>query len=318
MSHYGYGLAHARAAAVSVVLLACGLNQPARAAAAMCVNGVFDVKAQVVFIDPADGVPTKRAINGQETDLELNGVLCSGESISLPANGKVRQIVIYQAGKNVLVRAGDPPFKVKSGILAYAGRALAFADGLLGAAGELGAPPDIAVDTTSRSSLSELSAAPWLGADLPPQRLTRDLAAIVMWDGGSGPFTCSVQSKRAKILWKRKSERVRWCELRSSLTGSSRLVVHDAAGHSLSWTIARAPWSDVPRPEWISVAQSSVPPADRTAWALWLWTTAGPEWRLQALSMLNDLARSEFLARYARDSILAGTEEFAPSTRGRR
>jgi hypothetical protein len=304
-----------RGPAAALLLLAYLIHQPLGAVPKGCSGGVFGIEAQVVLIDPAGASLMKRAPNGKQLPVNIDSFICAGDSISVPANGPVKKIVLYHGGRTVSLARGQT-FTNEEGVSVYASQALEFVSNFLHELGEIKSPPDLAVDTTSRGD-ADASAAirkpRFLGERLPSQRLTPAIAPIVTWKDGAAPFVCEAQSGEGATLWTVKvPDSKRSCAFTSDLTKVSRVTVHDAQAQTVTWDITPASWSDVPRPEWISSASFSGSAADRTAWAFWLWKEAGPEWRLQALSMLNELASQEFLAGYLRDNILAETAGYAP------
>jgi hypothetical protein len=95
-------------------------------------------------------------------------------------------------------------------------------------------------------------------------------------------------------------------------TNPARLEVRESGGDdlltgdNLTWRLTAASDRDLPRPPWLSRAKAIVGDADRTAWAVWLFKSGDPTWRLQSLSMLQSARGTVWFAGYFLDSVLLG------------
>ena len=302
-------------ALVIAVVLAPGF---ATAGEPACPRGWFGIQAMVTRIDPSTGKVGKRPVGGRSADVVVNGVLCEGETLLFPKGSEKVVVELYEAGRVVIVDARQEPYTIRGGASEVLSAALAYvATAFEGALG-LGLPPSRPQPTASRgkdapeaASTRQIQAILHL-RNLPRQRITDGTRPVVAWREGAGPYACQALSDGTAVLWARTDLDAGWCEFGADMQRTARLVVRDARGRSAGWNVVRAVWTEVPRPEWIALGTPVVSSADLTAWAIWIWEKAGPQWRLQSLGMLNAEASSEWLASYFLDSVLAETPLLAP------
>jgi hypothetical protein len=290
----------------------------ANAATKPCPGGPSSIKAEVIRIDPPKGPAKKQTAGGREQPIEEGDFICADEGIALPVGGPVRRIELYVGGRRQVVEPRRP-FKAGSGIASFLREAGALIGDLFESSGELRAPPDAPRPTAPRGSLPadpehtmSIRALRALSG-LPVQRLTHDVRPVVAWREGVGPYRCRAAWGDARASAEISvGEATSWCTIEPAPTGAQRLMVRDARGGSVSWDAEWVAWKEVPRPTWMPGGTGPTSTADRAAWALWLWRDAEDYWRLQALSMMNELASREWLAAYLRDGVLGQLARLSP------
>lgn len=288
-------------------------------AAKLCPSGWFGVAAQIVRIEPAGALASKRLASGQEELVDVGEFVCAGDMLELKPGGRVSKVELHAQGQKKVLISPDR-FESKQGAISYATQALAFVmTGIARGAESIKPPPDIPGPTAARGGNASAPAmvlqirAMRLLRDLPRQSLTADVQPVLSWREGIEPYVCQAMSDLGDVVWQEPRPRATsWCEMASDLDQAAQLAVRDARGRTVSWNIRRVAWSEVPRPEWIGLATNAQSSADRTAWAWWLWKVAGPAWRLQALAMLHEMAPKEFVAGYLRNQLLAESAQYAP------
>lgn len=284
-------------------------------AASICSAGLFGVVAQIVRVEPAGSMLSKRLTDGKVEQVTANDVICAGERLEVTRSGGLRIVEIYTRGQKKEIVPIDS-FEAPSGPLAYSADALSYLSGFIGGVNGIKPPPQIPLPTAVRGSAGASSLPTDLFAlrslkGLPRQKLVTGVAPLLSWRGGKGPYTCVALSDVGEVVWKAAIDGSHsWCLTSGGLTQAVQLQVRDAQGQRLRWNIAFVAPGDVPRPAWLSKGDV-VSPADGTAWAVWLWKSSGDEWRLHALAMLNQLAETEWSAGYLRDNLLAGFSAFA-------
>ena len=303
--------------ALAALLLGIVASGDGRAAKA-CPSGLFGVAAQIVRIEPAGALASKRLASGQEELIGADGLVCAGDTLELKPGGPVSKVELYTQGQKKVLVSPDR-FESKQGAISYAAQALKFVTDIVLGAESIKPPPDIPGPTAARggnantpSMVLQIRAMRFLH-DLPRQSLTADVQPVLSWRDGVEPYVCQAMSDLGDVVWQEPRPGVTsWCEMALGQAQAAQLVVRDARGRTESWNIRRVTWSEVPRPEWIGRASEALSSADRTAWAWWLWKVAGPAWRLQALAMLHEMAPKEFVAGYLRNQLLAESAQYAP------
>ena len=309
---------HTTSHIAALFIAACWIPAPAAPKEEPCRRGWFGVQAIVTRISPASATVQKLSAQGYSSKIAVNFALCDGDTIVFPDGGDGTVVELYKTGEVVHVEASKGPYAIKGGARATIRAATAYVDAAFEALLNLGPPPPRPNPTASRGTgASALAAEEHIQAilnlrNLPRQRVTADAHPIIGWRGGIAPYACQVLNDSSEVVWTLANLGAGWCEFGASLGPAVRLVVRDAGGRSVGWNVATVPWLDVPRPEWVPVETSMLPSADRTAWAIWIWQRAGPEWRLQSLGMLNKAARVEWLANYFVDSVLAEVPPLKP------
>lgn len=302
----------------TAVLIAGGsMSGIAAASEPTCPGGWFGVQAQVTRINPANATVQVRNARGYSSVLVAPMVLCEGDTI-LFRNGSDGTVVeLRLTGEWVQVEANKGPYTIKGGTRGVSHAARAYLDAALDVF-SLGAPPPRPNPTASRGNGTAPAAAEepirtiLHLRNLPRQRITADAHPVVGWRGGVAPYACQALNENADVIWAKAELGSGWCEFGGRLDPAARLVVRDATGRSAGWNLAVVAWPNVPRPEWVRANMPDLSSADMTAWAIWIWETAGPEWRLQSLGMLNTAARAEWLASYFVDSVLAEAPPLRP------
>lgn len=301
-----------RGVSVVALVFACGIDASrADPQVPPCAGGWLSVQAMVTRISPGTAKVSKRAGAGPVTDLKVAGVLCEGESLLFANAADGSLVELYEAGKVVVVEARYGSYTVKSGVHAALSAAASYVNAALSGASDLGPPPARPSPTGVRGDAASAQDAarqvrpilPLRG--LPRQKVSVGARLIVGWRDGVAPYSCEVHDDDGPITSSRTSTSQGWCEMPADLRRAVRLVVRDGVGRSTGWNIAVITESQVPRPQWLPAGAGFAPGTDQTAWAIWLWQHGGPEWRLQALGMLNASAGSEFLAGYFVDRVLA-------------
>lgn len=301
--------------------LALLMHAPALPAAAApnppCPQGWLGIQAQVTRVSPASASLGRLPAGAHSVvPLSIGGVLCEGDTLQFPAESGDAVVEIYEAGRIVSVDARKGPYKLKDGVRAKLSAAAAYINAALEGVGDLGLPQSRPQPTASRGAAAAEASSPIRAVkpmrDLPRQRLSPDVRPVVGWLGGAGPYACLALDDDGEPLWKHAGIDNGWCNYATDLARARRLIVRDAQGRSAGWNVAPASAEDVPRPPWLAAGATGLSQADSTAWGIWLWQSAGPEWRLQAIGMLDAASKSEWLARYFVDSVLGEAPVLAP------
>lgn len=270
----------------------------------------------VVRISPTNAKVLKRSARGNGlTVLRTDDTVCRGETILFSDGDRTTVVELLRLGEVVLVPAAGGPYTLSGGIRSIAQAASAYVDAVLNASKSLRVPTPLPNATASRGGERHTldSVRPIFHLRyLSRQRLTADASPIVGWRGGVAPFKCEITDDEAVQRWHKSNINGASCVYFSSLDSAARLVVRDARGHTTGWNIYPVTWRDVPRPDWVPEEQSGLTLVGLTAWGLWLWKEAGPQWRLQSLAMLNRAASEEWLAAYLRDTVLAEVPAVKP------
>lgn len=293
---------------------------PARAqqpAAPPPCEGVFNIAAQIVRIEPAGASLTRVLRTGERKSVGQNGVVCRGETL-LFAGGNAQRVVLREADQRKIL-VPSQSYVAPSGLVDATTRAFSYMAGIfrtleaLPPAVDIPGPAGIRGSQTSGAPVVALQIRPLSALrDLPRQRVVPSLRVILSWREGEGPYRCEAVSRLGVVSLKGEAmAEGSWCELYADRAEASQLAVRDGRGRLATWNIELASWSDVPRPDWLA-QKVSVSPAESTAWAWWLWTMGGPAWRLQALAMLHEHAGTVWMAGYLRDQVLAEAPQFAP------
>lgn len=306
----------------SALLVAC----TAWAAPAMsqvkipCSSGAFGIAAQIVRIDPPGATATRLLANRQEAVVGLNDLICRGETLEFKGGTATR--IELREGDRKVVRLASDPYTAENNFGQAAARAVDFIAGALRGIESLKPPPEMPEPTAIRAArLSATTAntaalqirAMRLLQGLPRQRIVTDTPLLLSWRDGVAPYHCEAVSSNGDLVWRGDNpSAASWCQIPAGLSHTTQIMVRDAGGRIASWNINPVAWRDVPRPDWIVGNAGLWPSADSTAWAWWLWKTAAPSWRLQALAMLNQQAGQQWIAGYLRDQLLAEAAEFAP------
>jgi hypothetical protein len=309
------GLSGMQPAAVLFVGVLSGSSAFDVHAAPDCPAGLFGVVAQIVRVDPPGTMLSKRLVSGRDEPVGTNGVICAGESLDVSDKGGLRSVEVYTGGRKEVLKP-DVRFQRERGLLAHTASALNFLSDLIGGVAAIKPPPSVPVPTAVRGAESTAPAATVVralrGLREPQQKLVMGLAPVLGWRGGSGPYRCLALSDAAEeVASAVQPGTASWCAIEGDVSRAALLQVRDDFGKRESWNVTFVEEADVPRPAWLGSTQR-LAHADRTAWAVWLWKDAGPEWRLTALAMLHRLAPVEWVAGYARDSLLSESDTFAP------
>lgn len=299
------------------VLMAAGLPAVAMAGEAKCPGGWFSVQAIVMHISPADAEVLQRSAHSSPTRIAVNTMLCEGDTILFPKPNEATVVELYRTGEMVLVESSKGAYTIRGGTRDVSRAVRAYLDAAMDAVVNLDAPPPRTSPTASRGNLTSSPAEEPIRTILPLRTLPRQLIAadthpVVGWRGGMAPYACHALNESSEVIWTQGDVVAGWCEFATTLLGAARIVVRDATGRSVGWNVAIVGWSNVPRPDWVPANASGLSAADVTAWAVWIWQTAGPEWRLQSLGMLNTAARTEWFANYFVDSVLAEAPPLRP------
>jgi hypothetical protein len=291
-----------------LILLWTCLPALAVAGGAPCPGGLFSIQAMVTRVQPADSVLFRiPSAGGAPVALIAGGILCEGDMLEFGPVASGVKVEIYEAGQVITVDGGLGAYRVKSGARAVLAAASAYIATALGGVGDLAMPQDRPRPTAARGGEAD-EAAPIRPIrtlrDLPRQRLSTEARPVLAWTGGVPPYACQVLDAETEVRWAAGGIESGWCKAETGEASAARLIVRDARGRSAGWNVRAAAPAEVPRPAWLPGAVVTLSSADRTAWAIWLWQDGGPEWRLQAVAMLDAQARDEWLARYFLDGVL--------------
>lgn len=298
-------------------LIGVGPFSCAADSATSCPGGWFGVQAMITRITPAESIVTRLAKDRSTTKVQVDSVLCAGDSLLVGDSQDGTVVELYQAGEIVTVPKSRDVYMIKGGVAGRLGAAAAYVNEVLSAAEHLPAPrarpgpTGVRGQSGSQDDVRQIRPIQQL-RDLPRQRLLPDTTVIVAWRDGAGPYVCEARAETGEIHVMREERGAAWCELRIDPSRTARVLVRDGRGRSTGWNTAPAIPSDLPRPPWAPADPTSASSAEQTAWAIWIWQHGGPSWRLQSLSMLNANAREEFVAGYFLDSVLAEIPPFPP------
>lgn len=296
-----------------VVLGAVGVvtHSAVVASPADCPGGLLGVAAQIVTVEPQGAALLRTTSKDQKVQAVAGQHLCHGESVAVPAAGQAVSAVLHVGWQRRVLERGQSYSAPAINAVPHA-QAVALLDSLQLPDGGLRIAPDVPEPRLVRSG-REATTGPALQLttlrtlrSLPRQALTDDLAPVLAWREGVGPYSCNAISVQGDVITSRSAdERASWCALPSGQTSATQLLVRESRGPSVTWNVRWVDWADVPRPPALPPLSPTASTADRAAWALWLWREAPPAWRLQGLAMLHQLAPQAWLAGYARDLILA-------------
>lgn len=281
------------------------------ASPADCPGGLLGIAAQIVSVQPEGAALMRTTAEDQKVQAVAGQHLCHGESVAVPPAGLAVSAVLHVGGQRRVLERGQS-FSAAAASAALNAQAVALLDSLQLPDGGLRIAPDVPEPRLVRSA-GEGATGPALQLttlrtlrSLPRQALTEDVAPVLAWREGVGPYTCNVVSVQGDVITSRSAdERSSWCVLPAGQTNATQLLVRESRGPSVTWNVRWVDWADVPRPPTLPSLSPTASAADRAAWALWLWREAPPAWRLQGLAMLHQLAPQAWLAGYARDLILA-------------
>jgi hypothetical protein len=300
---------------VPALPLGCGLA----AAEEACPGGVLGVAARVLRIEPAGAELTKRTSLGVDVAVTVGSYICFGEVLQLMQGARAAKSVVLDERGRPFELPALGRFERKSGSFAFAEAAVVYLGRALGGLSNLKQPPDIPPPTAARGGAAVAADTAFsvrpnrLLAGLPHQAITRDLPLILSWRDGREPYTCEAASGVGDRLWGGKVvESSSWCEVPGSVANVARWHARDEGGRAASWSVRYVEWRELPRPEWVLPGDTRPNASEQTAWAWWLWKSAGPEWRMQALAMLHSRVDQDWVAAYLRNQILSESAEFTP------
>lgn len=286
-----------------------------------CAHDLFSITGSIMRIKPAD-LPVKvLPNNGTSPEYRnIGGCLRPGEILSLQANkDKKHEVELFIKGKPVLITTGgtyNGTYKVPEGAVVTAlESAIAFLEGIKELPSAIGIPPRKPIptniprgDSANSKDQTPVPRQPLRNIhilrNLPKQEIASTAAIVLSWRNGESPWKCEGQDQDETTVIKSQSVSTGWCEITINGQSPVQLSVKDARGDTISWNAAIVSPDVVPRPDWIKQTDKPLSSADRAAWAIWVWRTAGPRWRLQALSMLHEISEDSWLAAYLLNSIL--------------
>lgn len=280
------------------------------AAGVPCTGGVLGTAAQVVKIEPTETRINKLTPRGETVALAAGDALCHGDSVLVPSQPPQVRLVLYAGGEHRVLEPGQQftAPRERPSVLAEAAVLL---DSLRARDGTLRSTPDVSSPRASRApgggnEAPAMQIAPLRTLrELPRQRLTPDVTPTLAWREGLGPYTCMAVSEFGDPLWQQEVDASHSsCAVPPGLQAARQFQVRESRGPTVVWNLRWETWPAVPRPSWVPPDASNLGPPERTAWAMWLWQSGPPEWRLQALGMLNLQASKEWAAGHLRDLIL--------------
>jgi len=150
------------------------------------------------------------------------------------------------------------------------------------------------------------------------QRVIAGSTLTVGWQGGRAPWHCLLYGEGDAVASKLDVSEPQ-CDIKVDTKAPARLEVGESGSDSvLAWRLTAASDRDMPRPPWLVEAKVTAGDADWTAWAVWLFKSGDPAWRLQSLSMLQSARSTVWFAGYFLDSVLLdqGAELIRPESGG--
>lgn len=292
-----------------VTLVLTGASLAARADAIPCNGGWDAIRATILRMVPPDAKVTVRGADGMRRLAGARERLCAGDTLE-KTDGL--ELELLEAGR--VVKISTQPYRLADA--QPVGAAVKrYIDGVLQAVGQLRPPVPPARPTGGRGGADGQESyqrlqAPNALRGLPRQRITADSILMAVWREGQAPYRCNATDEDTQTRWQSEPTLQGWCVVGVPAAGLARLSVRDDRGASMGWNLQPATWAELPRPAWL--AASDPMPAERLAWAAWLWREAAPEWRLQAIAMLQSLATREPIAAELLDRIV---EEGLPAGR---
>jgi len=287
-----------------------------------CTSELLRIVASITRIDPANSTASiQKGTSIREG--RVRDCVNAGETVVL--KDKSQKVELLVRGKLVLVSHDTTPdglYRVPAGAFdAVSTGASAWLSGFMDInrimaspaqrprptyiprGSESGEPAKVSPKPLSRVSLL---------SRLPTQLIASGSVLLLSWNDGTGPWTCRATAQGQRPVGESVSTTDNWwCGLRVEGSTPVRVIVEDALEQRLSWDIEVVSESRIPRPDWIA-KPDQISAADRAAWALWLWSSAGPEWRLQALGMLNVSAEGSWLGGHAASSLLSDVPVIQP------
>lgn len=281
-----------------------------------CSSGLLGVVASIYRIVPPDlPVNVQRTKEAQIEKRNIRACLKGGEILTLQNRAQKVQLLVN--GKFVWITAGPSfrgSYKVPESV-SISEKAANFINGI----GELASITSVPFRTPTPTGISRgdsdddnnLEPRPRQPLEnirtlrnLPTQQIASNAAVVLSWREGDGPWKCEGLDQDRATVTESQPVSSGWCVLSIVQRPPVTLSVKDARGDQIAWNVTMVSPAAVPRPEWITQPETTLSPADRTAWAIWVWRSAGPQWRLQALSMINETSGSSWLAGYVLNSIL--------------
>lgn len=296
-------------------LLSAGTTEAVESARG-CSSGLLGVDASIYRIEPADlPVNVQSAMGTQAEERKAGDCLRAGEILTL--QNKAQKVVLFTKGDFKPITA-DPPqngvYEAPKGI-SFSDKAAAWVNMLKELKSITSTPIRESTGTSTPrgeadrdNNLAPMPRQPLQNIKtlrhLPWQQISSNATVLLSWRGGESPWKCAGLGQDGAAVTEAQSVSGNWCVLSIIQRPPMRLSVKDARGDKIGWNVATVSPAAVPRPEWIAQPETGLSSADRTAWAIWVWKSAGSQWRLQALSMLNENSKSSWLAGYVLNSIL--------------
>lgn len=279
-----------------------------------CSSGLLGIVASIERIDPPDLLVNVQRTPGAPTEQrKVDTCLRGGEIVTLHKN-RVQKVQLFANGDFFWITAGPPHngiYKVPESQTILE-KAKSYIDAIEDLKLAIRSSPQTSRGTFVRGELDDKT--PNLPPhqplehirilrNLPTQQIASTAAIALSWREGTGPWKCEGLLRNMPAS-ESLSATTSWCVLPSTKHPLTRLSVRDARGAQIGWNVITVSATVVPRPGWINQPEDRLSPADRTAWAIWVWRSAGPQWRLQAVSMLSETADKSWLAGYVFNSIL--------------
>lgn len=279
-----------------------------------CSSDLLSVVASIYRIEPPNlPVNVQSAKGAQIETRKIHDCLRAGEILTL--QDKAQKVELFIKNNFVRITAGKPfngTYKVPEGV-PFSDKASAY----IKAAVELFSITSSPLRTPTATGISrgdsdnDLLPSPRQPLrniqtlrNLPTQQIASNTTAVLSWREGDGPWTCEGLAQDGATVTESESVSRGWCVIPKTERPLVRLLVKDARGDKIGWNVSTVSSAAIPRPEWINQPEETLSSADHTAWAIWVWRSAGPQWRLQALSMLNENSESSWLAGYVLNGIL--------------
>lgn len=271
-----------------------------------CSRDVMSVGTQIESVIPGDMSVIARARDGRERKVTARSCLKAGESLILPRG--VRQVMIVDIDRRVLVRPSDRVFVVRSGLMTQLAGAGQFVDRLFSAfaPNQPYEPAGTRGDKRLRSSAFFTASGDQAVA---PTLLPGGLA--VSWQGGTPPFTCAAGP--SVVVDADPLDGQTFCKL-SPPSSASPIIVTDRGSGAVRVGVRYVEDISIPRAPWMTGRNIPTSEGDRLAWALWLLDEEEPQWRLQAFSMIAALRNRSWAANYVFNGIVR--DELGFSTAG--
>ena len=271
-----------------------------------CKRSVLGTAGVIYRVVPSSSSVSIEGVDGTIRTAVADDCLSGGETLRVPK--ETERVVIYDGVDLIAVeRLGS--YKAKRGLAGTTRAAMDYLGRFLDAVQRNGIPsrqPDAIRGIGFSPAARTRQTFRMVGSLHVPavQRVIAGSTLTVGWQGGRAPWHCLLYGEDNAAASKLDVSKPQ-CDIKVDTKVPARLEVGESGSDNvLAWRLTTASDHDVPRPPWLFETKETAGDADRTAWAVWLWKSGDPAWRLQSLSMLQSARSTVWFAGYFLDSVL--------------